>query len=715
MIMEDNAQLKLAYDFIQYTNRHLFLTGKAGTGKTTFLHQLKSQLPKRMVVVAPTGVAAINAGGVTIHSFFQMPFGPILPTDPASSQNISSKRIDKNIKKFSRQKINIIRTLDLLVIDEISMVRADLLDGIDEVLRRFRNPGEPFGGVQLLMIGDMQQLPPIIKDDEWQLLKKYYTTGFFFGSLALQRAKFISIELQHIYRQNDQSFIRILNEIRESKLSATSLEALNQRYQPDFYPSNDAGYITLTTHNSRANTINREKLQQLKNNSRTFKAVIEKDFPEYTYPTDYVLNLKKGAQVMFVKNDPSQEKRYYNGKIGIITSFDKETIHVKCPGDPETIAVEQATWHNIKYTIDDTTKEISETVAGTFKQYPLRLAWAITIHKSQGLTFERAIIDAQAAFAHGQTYVALSRCKSLEGLILSTRIDNHAIICDEDVAQFNEDIHHNQPSKQTLDQSKLAYEFALLIELFTYTELYRSMNRLDRSVYENQQLLIGNINNQVPLIKAELQPQLVEISVRFQQELAQLIRLSPKLQDNQQLQERIRKAVAYFGKKTRIILLERLESLSFSTDNKTVRKTITERVNDLREKTAIKLACLEACLDGFSTKKYLNAKVKASISPAKKANFSAPDIDIETVKYPELFQQLAAWRKETAHEMGKPAFWVASQKVLVQITNLLPVSYDDLLSIRGIGKKKVKDYGAKILFIVSRFKEKHHDQINDCK
>jgi len=710
--MVENVQLKLAYDFIQYTNRNVFLTGKAGTGKTTFLHQLKKQLPKRMVVVAPTGVAAINAGGVTIHSFFQMPFGPIIPSDAnAQGHTLNNKRIDSNIKKFNRQKINIIRSLDLLVIDEISMVRADLLDGIDEVLRRFKNPDQPFGGVQLLMIGDMQQLPPVIKDEEWSLLRNYYTTGFFFGSRALQKSNYISIELQHIYRQSDPTFIQILNEIRESQLSQQAMLTLNQRYMPDFDPPSQAGYITLTTHNSRANALNHQKLNQLKGTFRTFKAVVADDFPEYTYPTDYNLELKSGAQVMFVKNDPSPEKQFYNGKIGIITGFDKDIIHVKCAGDHETIAVEPALWHNIKYAIDDSTKEISETIAGTFKQHPLRLAWAITIHKSQGLTFEKAIIDAHAAFAHGQTYVALSRCKSMEGLVLSSPINEQGIICDHNVASFNADIHQNQPNQNTLVQSKLAYEFSLLNELFAFDAIYRSLNRCDKSVYENQQFLLGNRVSQLASIKAQLQPHIIEISVKFQQQLIQLIRLSTTLEHNHQLQERVRKAAAYFSEKTKSILMEPLTALSFSTDNKTIRKTITERVNELKEKAAIKVACLEACLEGFETKNYLTARAKASISPLKNTPSSTDQPEIDTVRYPELFKQLREWRKATAEDMQKPVFWVASQKVLVQIVNQLPTNFKELEHIKGIGKKKIQDYGSKILFLVNKFKETHPDQI----
>ncbi len=442
-----NPELKLAFDFVQYTNRNIFLTGKAGTGKTTFLHKLKETSHKRMVVVAPTGVAAINAGGVTIHSFFQMPFGPILPGRLESSE----KSI---IQKFNKKKINIIRSLDLLVIDEISMVRADLLDGIDTVLRRYKNKTLPFGGVQMLMIGDLQQLAPIAKDNEWNLLKEHYDTIFFFSSKAYTQSNAISIELKLIYRQQDNNFIKILNEIRDDKLSVESFQELNKRYIPGFSPEKEDGYITLTTHNASANRINDEQLKKIKTKIHTFEAEVNGHFPEYSFPTDQHLKLKVGAQVMFIKNDISPEKLYFNGKIGTIVNIEDHLIYVKSKDEDNQIEVGQVMWDNVKYTINETSKEIEEEVAGSFIQYPLRLAWAITIHKSQGLTFEKAVIDAQAAFAHGQTYVALSRCKTLEGLILSSQISSNGIICDSTVGNFNREVEENQPDEKTLNTLK---------------------------------------------------------------------------------------------------------------------------------------------------------------------------------------------------------------------------------------------------------------------
>ena len=412
--MSKNPELELALQFIDKTDRNLFITGKAGTGKTTFLHQIKKKSLKRMVIVAPTGVAAINAKGVTIHSFFQMPFGPILPNQIANTSNQQ--------RKFSKTKIDIIKSLDLVIIDEISMVRADLLDGIDQVLRRYKNRDKVFGGAQVLMIGDLQQLAPVVRPNEWSLLQSHYETVYFFSSKAYQQAKVVSIELKHIYRQKNEDFITILNEIRNDDLSEKSANILNKRFKPNFSPSKEEGYITLTTHNNRANLINNSELNKVQGNSTFFRAEISGKFNENAFPNAEELELKVGAQVMFIKNDSSPEKRYYNGKIGIVTNISKTAVTVQCANEGDEIVTEKEVWTNINYSIHEETKALKEEIVGSFTQIPLQLAWAITIHKSQGLTFERAIIDAEASFAHGQTYVALSRCTSLEGLVLKTPI-----------------------------------------------------------------------------------------------------------------------------------------------------------------------------------------------------------------------------------------------------------------------------------------------------
>ncbi|MEM9846970.1 MAG: PIF1 family DEAD/DEAH box helicase, partial [Bacteroidota bacterium] len=419
-----NKQIELAYDYVQYTNKNIFLTGKAGTGKTTFLKRIQAESIKRTVVLAPTGVAAINAGGMTIHSFFQLPFGLFLPNGRSEAEKQ---------RKFSRKKIDLIKSLDLLIIDEISMVRADLLDAIDDVLRRLRRSKLPFAGVQLLMIGDLHQLPPVVRPDDWNLLREHYSTPYFFGSLALKETQPISIKLTHIYRQSDSVFIDLLNKVRNNQLDQAVLEQINSRYIPNFVAPEDKAYIILTSHNRAAQNINQEKLEEIDRPVWKYEAEIDGNFAEKNYPTEEVLELKKGAQVMFVKNDLSYKKRYYNGKIGQITGLEKDRIYVQCPDDEEEIQVAIEEWTNVKYSLDPESKEVKEDIVGVFRQFPLKLAWAITIHKSQGLTFERAIIDAQAAFAHGQVYVALSRCKSFEGVVLRTKIAYSSVKTDQAV------------------------------------------------------------------------------------------------------------------------------------------------------------------------------------------------------------------------------------------------------------------------------------------
>ncbi len=472
--MQQNKELRQAWDFVEHTGTSIFLTGKAGTGKTTFLKAVKEHSSKRMIVVAPTGVAAINAGGVTIHSFFQLPLSPYIPGTSIKD------RFD-----FGKEKRRIIRTLDMVVIDEISMVRSDLLDAVDSVLRRYRDHTQPFGGVQLLMIGDLQQLTPVVTPQDEELLRAYYDTPYFFGSRALQQISYVTIQLTHVYRQQDQAFIDILNHIRDGQPTPADLAHLNERYRPAFFPKAEEGYIRLTTHNRMADSYNETELQKLPGRRFVYTAKIEDNFPEYSYPADVRLELKMGAQVMFIKNDPSGHHRYYNGRIGHVVALDEEHIHVKCPGDDEPIEVEQQEWENTKYVINERTRVIEPQVQGVFRQYPLRLAWAITIHKSQGLTFDRAIIDAGLSFASGQVYVALSRCKSLEGLVLATPIGERSIIRDGRVTDY---IAHQQEAAERsiseLPSLKEEYYRYQLLDLFDFTTLFSAQQMVHRTLLE---------------------------------------------------------------------------------------------------------------------------------------------------------------------------------------------------------------------------------------
>ena len=466
--MKGNNELKTAWEFVEMTGRSVFLTGKAGTGKTTFLREVVENSSKRVVVVAPTGIAAINAGGVTIHSFFQLPLHPFIP-----GSKIESKFA------FSKEKRSIIKTIDILVIDEISMVRSDLLDAVDSVLRRFRDRTKPFGGVQLLMIGDLQQLTPVVTDEEADLLRQYYPTPYFFGSRALAKIDYVTIELKEVYRQQDEDFIRILNDVRKGFPSMETINTLNSRYIPDFQSDQDEGYIRLVTHNNMANSYNEQQLEQIDEPLHCFDAQISGTFPEYSYPTDVRLELKTGAQVMFVKNDPSAEKRYYNGKIGHVAEILDDVILVQCPGEEEAVAVEQLEWENSRYIINEHTQEMETEVQGVFRQYPLRLAWAITIHKSQGLTFDKAVIDAASSFASGQVYVALSRCRTLDGMVLASPLRQNSVMTDIRV----EDYIVNQEraaleSVSRLDSIKKEYFSQLLGDMFDFRNLASQQKRM---------------------------------------------------------------------------------------------------------------------------------------------------------------------------------------------------------------------------------------------
>lgn len=709
MDQQTNAQLELAYNFLQFTNQNIFLTGKAGTGKTTFLRNLKKQSPKRMVVVAPTGVAAINAGGVTIHSFFQLSFGPQIPVHPDQIRPVTvseNGNVAAAVKRFNREKINIIRSLDLLVIDEISMVRADILDAVDEVLRRYKNRYKPFGGVQLLMIGDLQQLAPIVRDEDWNILKPYYETCYFFSSQALKKSKFIGIELKHIFRQSDLRFIDILNKVRENKMDIATLEELNKRYIPNFNPDDKEGYITLTTHNYQSQQINEEKLNQLKTRTYKFTAEVDGDFPEYSYPTDPELELKVGAQVMFVKNDLSPGKRFYNGKIGKIINITEDEIEVQCPGDYQSIDVEKVEWQNAKYTLNETTQEIDEQVIGTFKQYPLKLAWAITIHKSQGLTFEKAIIDARASFAHGQVYVALSRCKTLEGLVLSSTIAPHSVKNDTTVIQFTDEVERNQPGPVELEKSRKEYVQQLLTELFDFKPMLWQIQYLLKLWEEHSLHILGTLKVQLSGIIEPLQRELIEVGLKFDNQLRAMIFAGAKAEEDAQLQDRIKKASEYFALKLEQVVIEPFSSATLESDNKSIRKTFSEAADKLQKEIQIKQACLELCKHGFHLKTLLETKSKAAIdkveiSPKKQAP-SATSFSL----HPEFYLRLKKWREEKADNLEKEIRQILPQNTMLEITEVLPISRAELKSIKGMGGTRLQQFGKEILELVIDYKRK---------
>ena len=702
--MPKNPELELALQFIENTDRNLFITGKAGTGKTTFLHKIKNESLKRMVVVAPTGVAAINAKGVTIHSFFQMPFGPILPNQIANTSNAQ--------RKFSKTKIDIIKSLDLIVVDEISMVRADLLDGIDQVMRRYKNRNKVFGGAQVLMIGDLQQLAPVVKQNEWSLLQQHYKTVYFFSSKAFQEANVVSIELKHIYRQKNENFIKILNEIRNDVLSEKSAGILNERYNPTFSPKKEEGYITLTTHNNRANLMNDSELNKLNTKSYFFKADVSGKFNENAFPNDEKLELKVGAQVMFIKNDSSQEKRYYNGKIGIVTAISKETVTVQCANEVDEIHAEKETWENINYSINEETKEIKEDITGSFSQIPLRLAWAITIHKSQGLTFDKAIIDAEASFAHGQTYVALSRCTSLDGLVLKTPISSKAIINDVTVGSFTKSVEENHPDEHVLNESEINFQLNLISELFDYQQFLYPTSRLIDIFYKNQTSIKGDVIEHLQTIKDNGIVALMKVANSFKIQLKTVSEEAILPENSSVIQERFVKGVDYFLDQTIKNIIQPISKISFSTDNKAVKKDFDKQFDILQEKLSEKIFVLKKMTEGFKTKTYLQVRANAvlqNIEKPKKKKVSSKRDPIIALKLREL-------RDDIAKSENIPHFQIFTQETLYFICDELPRTEKELLKINGMGKIRVSKYGEEILDLINDYcKENGINHLNQQK
>lgn len=471
-----------ALRFINQTNKSIFLTGKAGTGKTTLLKEIIKTTHKNVVVVAPTGIAALNAGGVTIHSMFQLPFAGFIPEfnhPPQFSDRVKFETKDTLRRHFKMRadKQTVLRNLQLLVIDEVSMLRADLLDAIDFMLRSVRKKDMPFGGVQVLYIGDLLQLPPVIRNEEWEVLRQFYRGKFFFHSHVVQQNPPLYIELDKIYRQTDEQFIGVLNNLRNNIITKDDLQVLNQFVKPDFDIKNNPGYITLTTHNAKADTMNANALNDLEGEAHTYLPEIVDDFPDKIYPLEEELKLKVGAQVMFIKNDPSPEKNYFNGKIGIIESLSEGEIMVHFPEEDLTIEAEKYEWQNIRYYVDEQTKEIKEEILGTFVQYPLKLAWAITVHKSQGLTFDKAVLDVSRVFMPGQAYVALSRLRSLQGLILLSPMQMNGILNDADVMEYASEKAKADDLETSLQQETKIFIGNFLINSFNWQDLATQWQR----------------------------------------------------------------------------------------------------------------------------------------------------------------------------------------------------------------------------------------------
>ena len=694
---QTNTRLQLADQYVRLTNKNIFLTGKAGTGKTTFLKKIKATSPKRVVVVAPTGVAAINAGGVTIHSFFQLSFGPNIPAQSGENKPFE--------KRMNAEKIKAIKAIDLLVIDEISMVRADILDAIDVVLRRFRNRYLPFGGVQLLMIGDLHQLSPVIKDDEWAMLRPYYSSVYFFESKALAQSQFLTIELTHIFRQEDEQFISLLNKIRDKKLDSESLKLLNSRHIPNFKYPDDEKYITLTSHNHAAQSINMAKLRELKGKTYTFTAEITDEFPESMYPNELNLELKIGSQVMFVKNDSNAEKRYFNGKLGEITAIDGEIISIRCPNEKDLISVSKASWDNIKYILDES-KNLQEHIIGSFTQFPIKTAWAITIHKSQGLTFERAIIDAASSFAHGQVYVALSRCKTFEGMVLSSPISSESVKSDSTISTFDQKTEQQDLSENALFEAKKRTQSEWIMDLFDFKNIRYSLTTLAREIAPLQSHFVTGTFDNISKISTNYDSEIGMVVEKFRNQLESLIRQVELPETDENLQDRIKKGSVYIAQKLEDLIYNPLKNISLDCDNKEVKKVIFKTWEQGLKNVFEKLLLLKSNQEGFDSTKYLSIKANASLDyEAEKSKKLKSQNFNESDEKDDLYGQLKRWRDEVAENRNIEKYMVLAQKTMQNLVDELPRNKTELSNISGLGKVKVQQFGDDILDIIISYCE----------
>lgn len=708
--IEVNIQFEQVLAFVNQTAKNIFLTGKAGTGKTTLLKHIKANTYKQMAIVAPTGVAAINAGGVTIHSFFQFPFTPFIPQYNADGTYKRSS-VDQFVQKYNSQRLAIFRNLELLVIDEISMVRADMMDQIDASLRHTRKKwDQPFGGVQVLMIGDMFQLPPVVRDEEWTLLRTVYPSPYFFDSHIMRKETPVYIELEKIYRQKEERFIDILNKVRNNELGLKDLMVLNEKYRNDLTLDEKSEYITLTTHNRKADEINAEALNNLKGKEFKFKSKTEGVFPEKNFPADEILTLKKGTRVMFLKNN--NEKNYYNGKTGTVTFVDEEKIKVKCDEDRNEIEVGKETWNNVNFSVNKTTSHIEEDVIGTFTQYPLRLAWAITIHKSQGLTFDKLIIDAEEAFTSGQVYVALSRCRGIDGLILSSKISAESLFNDRKVLQFSTTKQSREQVNELFNGAKQYFMAQALFSVFDLIQLKRERDDLGGYIQLHKSKLNPDGLGWVAQLNERID-QFYDVALKFKNQLSKLTQGVSVLEQNTDLNERVKKAAVYFID-TGEDLIELFKDMPLRTQSKEASDDIDPALKLIFELIHEKLQLLRSCRSGFNFSDLIQSKLDFRLPEYKVSIYSsAKNTKIGAdVKHPDLYRKLMLIRDDICNEEQKVIYMVLKNESLKQMCEFLPVTGEHLLSITGFGKAKVEMYGDAFLKEIKKYMEKNDLESN---
>jgi hypothetical protein len=706
-----NEMFRIAADLINQSSRNIFLTGKAGTGKTTFLKYIKETCPKQMAVVAPTGVAAINAGGVTMHSFFQLPFGPFIPEAGSGFGNNNEELSNRNSLigrlKMTSEKKKIIRELELLIIDEISMVRCDMLDAVDTILRHIRRKHhERFGGMQVLFIGDMYQLPPVIKEAEWNYLREYYNSPFFFDSWVIKEDPPLYIEFNKIYRQSEEKFIRLLNQVRNNQIDEEGEELLMSRFQPSFRRKKNDGYIVLTTHNEKAKSINSNELINLTASVYSFEAEITGDFPESAFPADELLQLKAGAQVMFIKNDSEKIKRYFNGKIGAVTEIDNEKIVVKCEDDPDEIDVKKEKWENIRYTMNNSTRQQEEEVLGTFTQYPLRLAWAITIHKSQGLTFEKAIIDAGEAFAPGQVYVALSRCTTLDGVVLQSRIKQNGFFADERIVKFSQQISSANQLQQELAKSRKNYQLQILLELFGYKPVIAAMDELKTYMALHSSSFNEEFKDWIKEVEEKINT-LQIIAEKFQAQLKNLFASANDPESDVVIQERIKAVAAYFVIEQNKIIDE-LQKSPIVTDSRTHAKEFNQGLKEIFISLSRSRYILEGFRGRFETEAYHKRKTSFVVPAFTVNSYAGVSIKKSDSPHPALHQSLRKLRDNICAQKDLPIYIVAGSTTLDEMARYLPQSLEELKRVSGFGDAKIEKYGQKFLDVILEYSRDNH-------